>query len=378
MNFIEQFQKIKCTKHPQAPISNICLNQECKEEQYFCQNCIKLHLTHSTHIIYMKQIDKLLKRHTNVNEIIQDKQGLEAFNVFRSFKTAIEDRLNQLEDELRLLILKLVNDQKMNDQGYKFLQSLNQFNEQDIKELRLFLINQQQNIQNNQINLKEKESKQQLVQLTSYLQDKIPNIQKSMIDQLDCVNSTFYTKTERVERLRKVWIADDGQSKPSIFDKSTIRANVFQVREKQLYLIGIFQPILYKGSYNSTNYDSQVKTPKLIYKLHEDTNLTKYIFKQHKVLEHDKLQVVDGHLYFIEFRNPIKLLPNKTYTISISTKEAKLFQTYHYSIPVIDHPLIKWQTEDLTDSDIFTKGPYVQHIYSYANIDQIPSLVVKT
>lgn len=95
-------------------------------------------------------------------------------------------------------------------------------------------------------------------------------------------------------------------------------------------------------------------------------------------MEHDKLQVVDGHLYFIEFRNPIKLLPNKTYTISISTKEAKLFQTYHYSIPVIDHPLIKWQTEDLTDSDIFTKGPYVQHIYSYANIDQIPSLVVKT
>lgn len=80
--------------------------------------------------------------------------------------------------------------------------------------------------------------------------------------------------------------------------------------------------MLYKGSYNSSNYDSQSKSSfSITYKLHLENDLTKYIFKEHKILEHEKLTIVDGHLYYLEFKNPIKLLPHQNYSLSISTKE---------------------------------------------------------
>lgn len=37
------------------------------------------------------------------------------------------------------------------------------------------------------------------------------------------------------------------------------------------------------------------------------------------------MKLEDGHLYYIEFKNPLKLLPNETYTLSISTKDPKSF-----------------------------------------------------
>ena len=70
MNFIERFQEIKCSKHPETSISNICLSPDCKEEHQFCQDCIKLHLSHANKVIFMKRIEKLLRRNSNVNEIV--------------------------------------------------------------------------------------------------------------------------------------------------------------------------------------------------------------------------------------------------------------------------------------------------------------------
>ncbi|CAD8201656.1 unnamed protein product [Paramecium pentaurelia] len=377
MNFIERFQLIKCQKHPDKPITNICLNEQCQEQHQFCQTCVKLHVEHSKQIIYMKQIDVLLKRNTNVNEISQDKFGLEAYNIYREFKKTIQNQLNQLEEELRIIINNLVNDSKINQYGYKFLQTINEFNKDDIEDLRKYLIKEQQDIQKNQVILKENQNQKKIIELKDYLQNQIPNIQKDILNQLDCVNRIFYTNSQRIDRLKKVWITDEGLSQPSIFDKNTIRVNQFQIRDKPLYLIGIYQPMLYKGSYNSSNYDSQSKSSlKLTYKLHLGNDLTKQIFKEHKILEHEKLTIVDGHLYYLEFKNPIKLLPHQTYSLSISTKEQKAFYTYQYSNNHIDHPLIKWQSENLTESDQFIKGQY-EHLYSYPDIDQIPAIQVK-
>ncbi|CAD8122056.1 unnamed protein product [Paramecium sonneborni] len=377
MNFIQRFQLIKCQKHPDNSITNLCLNEQCNQPHQFCQTCVKLHVAHSNQIIYMKQIDVLLKRNSNVNEFSQDQLGLETYNIYRDFKKAIQNRLNSLEEELRVIILKLVNDQKINQYGYKFLQSINDFGSDDIQDLRQYLIKEQKEIQKNQIILKENQSKQTLINLKEYLSDQIPNIQKEVFDQLDSLSSTFYSNTQRIDRLQKVLITDDGLSQPSIFDQNTIRVVQFEVRDKPLYITGIYQPMLYKGSYNSTNYDSQTQSQfKIIYKLHEGYDLSKYIYKENKMLEHEKLKISDGHLYYIELTKTIKLNPHKIYCISISTKESKAFYTYQYSNSKIDNPLIKWQSENLSDCDKFIKNAN-KHLFSYSDIDQIPAIQVK-
>ncbi|CAK61185.1 unnamed protein product (macronuclear) [Paramecium tetraurelia] len=265
----------------------------------------------------------------------------------------------------------------MNQYAYKFLKSINDFGKEDLEDLREYLLKEKKDIQKNQVTLKESQNKQKLIELKDYLNERIPHLQKEVLNQLDCVNRIFYTQSERIDRLKKVWITEEGLSQPSVFNKNTIRVNQFQIRDKPLYLIGIYQPMLYKGSYNSTNYDSQSKSSfQITYKLHLGHDLTKYILKEKIILEHEKLKIVDGHLYYLEFKRPIKMLPHQTYSFSITTKEQKPFYTYQYSLNHVDHPLIKWQSENLSESDQFIKQKY-DHLYSYPDIDQLPALQVK-
>ncbi|CAD8204224.1 unnamed protein product [Paramecium octaurelia] len=377
MNFIERFQLIKCMKHPEKPITNLCLNEQCKELHYFCSTCVKVHVEHSKDIIYMKQIDLLLKRNSNVNEFSQDRLGLETFNIYREFKKTVLNQLNLLEEELRIIISNFVNDPQINQYAYKFLKSINDFGIEDLEDLREYLLKEKKDIQKNQVTLKESQSKQKLIGLKDQLNEKIPHLQKEVLNHLDCVNRVFLTQSQRIDRLKKICITDEGLSQPSVFNNNIIRINQFQIRDTPLYLVGIYQPMLYKGSYNSTNYDSQSKSSFLItYKLHLGNDLTKYILKEKKRLEHEKLTIQDGHLYYFEFKNPIKMLPHQTYSLSITTKEQKPFYTYQYTLNHVDHPLIKWQSENLSESNQFIKWKY-DHLFSYPDIDQVPALQVK-
>lgn len=57
---------------------------------------------------------------------------METFKIFQSFKHSIENKLNELENELRKLILTHVNSQLLNESAELFLKEVNSFENKDI------------------------------------------------------------------------------------------------------------------------------------------------------------------------------------------------------------------------------------------------------
>lgn len=74
---------------------------------------------------------------------------MEAFKVFQSFKQSIENKLNELENELRKLILTHVNTQLLNESAELFLKEVYSFENKDIKLLRKRLMDRMKEISKN-------------------------------------------------------------------------------------------------------------------------------------------------------------------------------------------------------------------------------------
>lgn len=158
-------------------------------------------------VIYADQLEVMLKRHSFVNEICQDKEGLEAYRVFLTFKKAIETKLEDLENLLRQQILRNLNAQNLNEEAEKFIKEAGDFAMNDLLILRKRILERMQNLQQNTVVIKEAPQRKELLQLTAYLKDKIPNLQREILNHLEATYTTFELGKEIVvPRLSKVLI----------------------------------------------------------------------------------------------------------------------------------------------------------------------------
>lgn len=239
-------------------------------------------------VIYADQLEVMLKRHSFVNEICQDKEGLEAYRVFLTFKKAIETKLEDLENLLRQQILRNLNAQNLNEEAEKFIKEAGDFAMNDLLILRKRILERMQNLQQNTVVIKEAPQRKELLQLTAYLKDKIPNLQREILNHLEATYTTFELGKEIVvPRLSKVLIDHEGQARPANFNSKIMRVTRFTLKDKPVYLVGLHQPVMYQGSHNSTNYNSQNGAHTLIYKIHEGTNLTQSILEHTFEVSHE-------------------------------------------------------------------------------------------
>ncbi|KAM3136322.1 hypothetical protein pb186bvf_011621 [Paramecium bursaria] len=374
MNFQNVVKSFKCHKH-KKPVQYLCFDLNCKDPLEMCNDCNKEHIDHIKSIMFVKDIELYLNTHSNANKLISDPIGLQTLHLFQSYRKKIETKLADLELELRQIILGLVDDQKYRELGEKFLKEAVDFQKADLILLKQTLL-QMTAIQNNKLIKPQDQNEQKLQKLKAQLDQSLKQIEQQTMATLECLNIQYYYNTSLIKRLQKVWIDDNGSAKPAVHMFNTLRSYNVRIKDKPIYLAGIHQPILYKGQHEGTSYDSQKNPHTLIYSIYDKNDLKKPIFELIKIIEHQKMQIVEERLYEIFFDAPIKLFENKEYVFRITTNEQKPFQTYHYSIMANQNEFVEFQTEDenLNPEDY---PSLIKQYYSQAQYDQLPGLIVK-